>query len=1081
MDPLKIERSKKIPSSQPSGKTVVMKQHKASNQWAAILRRITNAFFSTSAAGLYIVIFAAAIGAATFVENDFGTSSAQKLIYKSWWFELILVLFGISLLANIRRFRMIKQEKWATLTFHAAMIIILFGAGVTRYFGSEGIMHIREGSTASTFLSAETYLQFQAINNDQKYVFEEPVLFATLGDNHWKRSYLIGDQEINIEVLDFIPNPTEELMDHESGIPVLKLVMAGGNGRQEHFVRFGDHKNIQGTLFNFSDHQLASAFNIKLENGQLYFLTDRTYSQMQMASQKRDTLEAGVYHPLVLRSLYSSGNQSFVVGDYKASARVEIVSSADKMESNSLAGLKMRISNKQQSQEFLVYGGPGVTAKPRVAHLGNTRFAVTYGAKSVVLPFSIKLKDFIMERYPGTNSASSYASEVTLLVPQKGIDQDHRIYMNNILNYGGYRFFQSSYDTDELGTYLSVNQDRWGTWISYIGYALLTLGMLLTMFDSNTRFRQLTGMIKKFRKTDKVILAAIAGLLLMASPQTAGATQDDGLGIKEVNIQHAEQFGRLVMQDHMGRLKPMNTFANELLRKISREEEINGLNSEQVILGMAAHPQDWYGVPLIKVGKHPEIQNILKSRKERVAFRDFFEVNGAYKLHNAVKEAYNTPQKDRGSLEKEMLKLDERVNICNMIFSGQFMKMFPIPNDKNNTWQSPADVHLDHQGHNHEVHPEDSYALEFYAQYLEAIQNALADNDWAPANKLLDELGQYQQSRGGRVLPPDNKIKAELLLNKIDPFNRLGKIYGLLGIVFLILLFTSVFKPSLKLTRPFQLTMVLLIASFALYTFGLGLRWYVSGRAPWSNGYESMIYIGFTTLLAGLIFSRKSMGGLAACCILASTILMVAGLSWLDPEITPLVPVLKSYWLTIHVSLVAGSYGFLMLGAIIGVVNLILMIFANSVNGKNTFRIIKEMTYLSEITLISGLFMISIGTYLGGVWANESWGRYWGWDAKETWALVTILVYAFILHMRFIPGFRGLYAFNVASLIGWASVMMTYFGVNYYLSGLHSYAAGDPVPIPPFVYYTVFTLIAISLLAYWRHLVYHRTQKLAIG
>ena len=195
---------------------------------------------------------------------------------------------------------------------------------------------------------------------------------------------------------------------------------------------------------------------------------------------------------------------------------------------------------------------------------------------------------------------------------------------------------------------------------------------------------------------------------------------------------------------------------------------------------------------------------------------------------------------------------------------------------------------------------------------------------------------------------------------------------------------------------------------------------------------------------------------------------MVAGLSFLDPEITPLVPVLKSYWLTIHVSLEAGSYGFLMLGALIGVINLVFMILANQRNHQRVYNMIREMTYISEMTLIAGLVMISIGTYLGGVWANESWGRYWGWDPKETWALVTILVYAFILHMRFIPGFRGLYAFNVATLFGWASVIMTYFGVNYYLSGLHSYAAGDPMPIPPAIKWSVLTLTAIGVLAYLR-------------
>ncbi|MBK8828376.1 MAG: cytochrome c biogenesis protein CcsA [Saprospiraceae bacterium] len=209
---------------------------------------------------------------------------------------------------------------------------------------------------------------------------------------------------------------------------------------------------------------------------------------------------------------------------------------------------------------------------------------------------------------------------------------------------------------------------------------------------------------------------------------------------------------------------------------------------------------------------------------------------------------------------------------------------------------------------------------------------------------------------------------------------------------------------------------------------------------------------------------------MAATLVLAATILLVAGMSWLDPEITPLVPVLKSYWLTIHVSLEAGSYGFLMLGAVIGMLNLILMVFTTANNKHKTERTIKELTVISEITLLGGLFMVSVGTYLGGVWANESWGRYWGWDAKETWALVTILVYAFILHMRFIPGLRGIFAFNFASLFGFATVIMTYFGVNYYLSGLHSYAAGDPVPVPPAVYYTAIALTALSILAYfqWR-------------
>ncbi len=290
----------------------------------------------------------------------------------------------------------------------------------------------------------------------------------------------------------------------------------------------------------------------------------------------------------------------------------------------------------------------------------------------------------------------------------------------------------------------------------------------------------------------------------------------------------------------------------------------------------------------------------------------------------------------------------------------------------------------------------------------------------------------------------------------------------LIGLALLFFLFVHVFKPNWKLKRVYYILFSLVLIGFALHTIGLGLRWYVSGRAPWSNGYESMIYIAWTSTLAGILFTRRSFGGLAATMVLASTILMVSTLSFLDPEITPLVPVLRSYWLTIHVSLVAGSYGFLMLGAIIGLINLILMTLLSPSNIKRSKRIIQEMTYISELTLIGGLFMLSIGTYLGGVWANESWGRYWGWDAKETWALVTILVYAFILHMRLVPKLRGLFAYNLATIFGLASVIMTYYGVNYYLSGLHSYATGDPVPIPNWVYVVVITIGVISLIAFMR-------------
>ncbi len=1038
------------------------------------LKNLIFRFFGTSAAGLYMILFAVAIAVATFIENDFGTSSAQKVIFKAGWFELLLILFGISILVNIYRFRMIPQKKWAILSFHASIIIILIGAGVTRYFGYEGMMHIREGDTSNSFLSFDEYLVFEARMGEEEFKFDEQVLFATLGNNNLKRSYILNGQQVDVEVTEFMPNPKEQIIDDDNGLPTLKIVIGGANGREEYYIQKGKRSRIRGTLFNFRETEEPLAFNIKYQDEQLYFKAPSTFSQTVMATQTKDELPPHEYHPLKLRSLYSSGQQSFVFGLFSPNARVALMSSDQKMINTSMGGLKVKVSSNGVEEEQYVFGAKGVEGRPRVFNLGNMSLAVAYGAKRIELPFGLALRDFQLEKYPGTNSASSYASEVTLIDRRYGINEPKRIFMNNILDYEGYRFFQSSFDQDELGTYLSVNFDWWGTWISYLGYAILTIGMFLTFFSKKSRFQQLVRNLKNLEKVRKPVVTIFVGLMIAFSSPIFANTSAVG-ELPTINYNHAEKFGQLVMQDHRGRMKPMNTYASEILRKLSRKESLYGLTAEQIVLGMATNPKDWYNVPLIKIGKHEKTKKILPSPENGnlLSYSDFFDLDGKYKLREHVRAAYNTDKKDRGVFEKEMMKLDEKVNICSMVFSGSFMRLFPIPNDLNNTWESPNEGN--HAGHKHSN--ENTFAKKYYSAYIPTLKTALAEGDWNLADRLVTELGDYQRRFGSAVIPSDTQRNAEILLNKLKVFSRLGKTYGLLSLVFLGLLFTAVFKPNLNLKTPAKIAYGLFFLAFLMHFLGLALRWYVSGRAPWSNGYESMIYIGFTTVLAGLIFGRKSLGGMAATNVLASSILMVAGLSWLDPEITPLVPVLKSYWLTIHVSLIAGSYGFLMLGAIIGVLNLLMMIFRNQKNAINVNRIIKEMTQISEMTLLGGLFMISIGTYLGGIWANESWGRYWGWDAKETWALVTILVYAFILHMRFIPGFRGAYAFNVSSLFGWASVIMTYFGVNYYLSGLHSYAAGDPVPIPDFVYYAVAILTVISLLALWRNKVFKKESR----
>jgi len=304
-----------------------------------------------------------------------------------------------------------------------------------------------------------------------------------------------------------------------------------------------------------------------------------------------------------------------------------------------------------------------------------------------------------------------------------------------------------------------------------------------------------------------------------------------------------------------------------------------------------------------------------------------------------------------------------------------------------------------------------------------------------------------------------------VVYNNLNIFGKLSKILMFTGLILLLVQLLTLFNPAIKLTRLKKAAFVFILLLFLMETAGLAIRWYISGHAPWSNGYESMIFISWATCLGGLLFANRSEITLSLTTVLAGLTLMVAGMSWMSPEITNLVPVLKSYWLIVHVAIITASYGFLGIGALLGLLNLVLMIFRNRKNQIHIHFTIRELSNIIQIALMIGLLMLTTGSFIGGVWANESWGRYWGWDPKETWALVTILVYTFIGHMHKIPGFKGSFAVSAASLLGFGSVLMTYFGVNYYLSGLHSYAQGEPAPIPTGVYVAVVLVFVIIFAA----------------
>ena len=773
-----------------------------------------------------------------------------------------------------------------------------------------------------------------------------------------------------------------------------------------------------------------------------------------MAGGESDTLQAQQWQPFEMRKLYSLGDMRIVLTDVYENGKVDFTSYKGK-DMNFMDALIVKVKSGDETKEVALRGGQGYMGENATFELNGTTINMMYGAKIIDLPFSIKLVEFELERYPGSMSPASYASDVVLIDEANNVERPYRVFMNNVLNYRGYRFFQSSYDKDELGTVLSVNHDAIGTWVTYLGYFLLTVGMLLALFVPHTRFALLGKLLKKSQQKTAAVL--VAALLLSGS--LAAQEHTHSMEITEIPAKMAAEFGALLVQDHDGRLKPMNTLSNEMLRKVARKSTFNGLNADQVLMGMQLEPEKWQLQKMIKVS-HPELKRFLNVREgSHAAFIDFLDLqNGSgYKLRDMVSQAYAKKPAERSKFDNDVLKVDERVNISYLVYTGELLKMLPDPRDSHNPWFKPAERVVGLEAN------DSAFIADVIPYYFMAIGAA----NYAQASELAEGIHNFQQRFGADIVPSQAKVNAELLYNKLGIFDRLGKYFGVVGMVLLILVFVQIFKERKWINKSVSVFYWIIVLFFIFQTLGLAIRWYISGRAPWSNGYESMIYISWVTVLAGLIFSRKSPMTIAATSILASIILMVAHLSWMDPEITNLVPVLKSYWLTIHVSVITASYGFLALGALLGFINLILMILKNKSNFGDLQKRIKELNYINERTVIIGLYLLTIGTFLGGVWANESWGRYWGWDPKETWALVTILVYTFIAHTGYMPGIKTDYNFSLFTVVGFSSVIMTYFGVNYYLSGLHSYAAGDPVPVPSFVYYTIAIVFSVSLWAYF--------------
>jgi len=641
-----------------------------------------------------------------------------------------------------------------------------------------------------------------------------------------------------------------------------------------------------------------------------------------------------------------------------------------------------------------------------------------------VFPFSLSLKSFEIKYYPGTNSPADYMSIVEVTDAKTGERFERKISMNNILRYKGYRFYQSSFDEDRQGSVLSVNRDTGGILLSYAGYFLMFFSMLLILFDKRERFRFL---LKKLAQ--KTMLA----LLLLGFPVLADAASPliycDTL---TVNKQQSTHMSNLWVE-YQGRIAPIQTLAHDFTRKLTGKNRYKSLSGEQFFFGWLFFSENWQHIPIFEL-KSTELIRMAGIRNDYACFADFFDADGSNKLAHYYHQMYgsNNPE---GWL-KEAVKLNDKLHLVEMLQNGSLLKIFPMQDHNGKLqWYAP-DMNIPAQADT----MENLFAQHFFSLYYDALMQ----DDAATAGMYVEKLLKFQQKKAGGILPSTAHLKVEQLYNRIQIFSLLFKVCLTMG--FLCLLF-FIFKDSknqlLTTSRasPFSYSIIQLVVLwivFASATVGLGLRTYIGGRIPMSNSYETMLLLAWFSLLTGILARRYSFLIVAFSFLLAGFTLLVAHISSMNPQITPLVPVLQSPLLSIHVLTIMVAYGLCGFMALNSFTALIVWVFGIKKTDRMAYII--RMKETSELFMYPATFLMGTGIFLGAIWANQSWGRYWGWDPKEVWALITFLLMGFTFHDKILTWFRKPVFYHIFIIIIFLAVLMTYFGVNYILGGKHSYA-----------------------------------------
>lgn len=655
----------------------------------------------------------------------------------------------------------------------------------------------------------------------------------------------------------------------------------------------------------------------------------------------------------------------------------------------------------------------------------KTMSFINKGGEKRTLPFSISLEDFEIIYYKGTRAPMDYVSRITVSAENNSESLEGEISMNKIFSFMNYRFYQSGYDANGQGTVLSVSHDPYGIGITYTGYSILLVSIILFFLNPQSTFRQL---MKSYRNNSQDIKKGCSILFLLfvsTFPMGSRAMAADHPLPKTLPRETAGRFGDLYIL-YNDRICPLQTFARDFTIKLYGKPTYHGLTSEQVLTGWLFYYDSWKNEPVIRI-KSNEARRLLDIKGQYASVKDFAGSTNEYKLEDAMRQIHLGRQiTDRKGIEEA----NEKFNIISMVCTGALMKIFPYRDAKGNTlqWYAQSD-RLPHEMGNEQ--------WTFTRKAMNYVHEQIVMKRFDEVNRLLNKIKQYQQKECGEALPSASKFKAEKLYNQFDyskPIAILCLCIGLFAFIYYCRCTVTEKNICCSLAFIFNL---LLCSIFIYLSMTIVLRGYVSNHLPLSNGFETMQFMAWCTVLLTFFLQRKFTLSVPFGFLLCGLTLLVSMFGEQNPRITQLMPVLQSPLLSIHVVAIMTAYSLLAFIMLNGITAVVL-----HYSTENCETAIDFLQRISRLILYPAVFLLTIGIFIGAVWANVSWGRYWGWDPKEVWALITMLVYALALHPASLKWFRYPMFFHVFGIVAFLTVLITYFGVNFLLGGMHSYANG---------------------------------------